>query len=137
MYSYKSVPAIWSASYSEYRPVSLSRYASCMMRNSAQIDVELSGLHAQRRARACYTRLGIQPESGSRALFWIPTRNFTPAGASDSGSRGSGSRLGLDPHSGIRNQFYKKSASAGSSRQPDKVRSPQRPTSSQQGDALS
>ena len=30
----------------------------------------------------------IQPESGSRALFWIPTRNFTPAGASDSGSRG-------------------------------------------------
>eukprot|EP01047_Picozoa_sp_COSAG01_P012291 COSAG01_NODE_551_length_15579_cov_30.915181_1_plen_57_part_10 len=26
-----------------------------------------------------YSRLGIQPESGSRALFWIPSRNFTPA----------------------------------------------------------
>ena len=89
-----------------------------------------SGSRWSGRRRACYPRLGIQPESGSRALFWIPTRNFTPAGASDSGSRGSGSRLGLDPHSGIRNQFYKKSASAGSSQQPDKVRSP--PTSNVQ-----
>jgi hypothetical protein len=33
-----------------------------------------------------------------------------------------GSRLGLDPVSGIRNQFHRKSVSAGSSRQPDKVR---------------
>ena len=27
-------------------------------------------------ARACCPRLGIQPESGSRALFWIPSRKF-------------------------------------------------------------
>jgi hypothetical protein len=52
-------------------------------------------------ARACYSRLGIQPESGSRALFWIPSRNFTPAQpptqdpeALDPDSRRAGSPLG-------------------------------------------
>jgi hypothetical protein len=103
----------------------------------------------RRRRRATCTHCMVQyntpwtardePDSGSspsrdpersRALFWIPSRNFTPAGASDSGFTGSGSRLGLDPHSGIRNQFDRKSVSAGSSRQPDKVRRP--PTSNVQ-----
>eukprot|EP01049_Picozoa_sp_SAG25_P000342 SAG25_NODE_11_length_28117_cov_24.264901_3_plen_215_part_00 len=69
-------------------------------------------------------RVGIQ------STFLDPESEFYPCTASGSGSRGSGSRLGLDPHSGIRNQFDRKSVSAGSSRQPDKVRSP--PTSNVQ-----
>ena len=54
-------------------------------------------------------RVGIQ------SAFLDPESEFYPCTASDSGSRGSGSRLGLDPHSGIRNQFDRKSVSAGSS----------------------
>jgi hypothetical protein len=88
-----------------------------------------------------YDHARVIPDSGSSPsrdpeapeAFLDPESEFYPctaSGSGDSGSRGSGSRLGLDPHLGIRNQFDRKSVSAGSSRQPDKVRSP--PTSNVQ-----